>query len=389
VGLSLSTAAPGATRKVGKGKNYPTPCAAIQAAADGDTILIDAGNYPGDVCALGRSRLTLKSVGGRARIDAQGKISQGKAIWVIAGNDTTVEGIEFSGAAAEARNGAGIRLDGRNLTVRDCYFHHNENGILTGNNGGRVLVEFSEFADNGAGDGYSHNMYIGSIDSFTLRYSYSHRAVAGHLVKSRAAVNVVEYNRLTDETGTASYELDFPNGGLAYVVGNYLQQGANASNPNVLAYLMEGANPRVTGRSLYVVNNTFVNQGRYGLAVMVYERLTSTVVLRNNLIAGFVEPITSARVDAANNIAVRSVEQARFVDAAGYDFRLQANSPAVDAGRPVSDVNGVSLTAVSGFVTPHCRVERSVVGNSIDAGADEFGNRPSAPVCNGSGAAGH
>lgn len=381
VGLGLGLPLAAATLQVGKGKSYSTPCAAVQASGDGDTILIDAGNYPGDVCVMRRNRLTLKSVGGRVKIDAQGRVAQGKGIWVVGGDDTTIEGVEFSGAVAEDKNGAGIRLDGRNLTVRDCYFHHNENGILTSNNGGRVLVEFSEFADNGAGDGYSHNLYIGAIDSFTLRYSYSHRAKTGHLVKSRAAVNVVEYNRLTDETGSASYELDLPNGGLAYVVGNFFQKGPNASNPNVLAYLMEGAKPQVPGRSLYVVNNTFVSQGQSGLAVTVNERVQSTVVLRNNLLAGFAEPGTSGKVDAANNVVVRTLDQAGFVDVGRYDFRLRANSPAVDAGKPVGDVNGVSLRAAYRFAMPHCRVEREVVGKAIDVGADEFGNRPSKPVC--------
>ena len=44
--------------------------------------------------------------------------------------------------------------------------------------------------------------------------SYFHHAKSGHLLKSRAAKNLIFYNRLTDEIGgTASYELEFPNGG--------------------------------------------------------------------------------------------------------------------------------------------------------------------------------
>jgi hypothetical protein len=59
------------------------------------------------------------------------KTPGGKGIWVISGNDTVVENIEFSGAAVPDANGAGIRFEGVNLTVRNCYFHHNQNGILT------------------------------------------------------------------------------------------------------------------------------------------------------------------------------------------------------------------------------------------------------------------
>ena len=73
-----------ATLSVGPGKTYPAPCAAIAAASDGDTIEIDAaGTYDGDVCAIPKNRLTLKGVNGRAKIDAAGKNSGGKGIWVI------------------------------------------------------------------------------------------------------------------------------------------------------------------------------------------------------------------------------------------------------------------------------------------------------------------
>jgi hypothetical protein len=94
---------------------------------------------------------------------------------------------------------------------------HNENGILTGNQADTVLeIEDSEFGYNGANDGYSHNLYVGSIARLSVTGSYFHHAAIGHLLKSRAAINYVTYNRLTDEVdGTASYELELPNGGIA------------------------------------------------------------------------------------------------------------------------------------------------------------------------------
>src|SRR5689334_5848484 len=79
------------TLTVGPGKMYPAPCAAIAAAHDGDLIEIDAaGTYAGDVCALAKNGLTLRGVGGRAKIDATQKNYGGKGTWVISGNDTTV-----------------------------------------------------------------------------------------------------------------------------------------------------------------------------------------------------------------------------------------------------------------------------------------------------------
>ena len=79
------------------------------------------------------SKLTLRGIGqGRVKLPANGKHAGGKAIWVIAGNDVTVENIEFSGARVPDRNGAGIRPEGQNLTVRNCRFYDCEDGILGG-----------------------------------------------------------------------------------------------------------------------------------------------------------------------------------------------------------------------------------------------------------------
>ena len=157
------------------------------------------------------------------------------------GNDIVVENVEFSGARARTRNGSGIRFFGRNLTVRDSYFHDNEDGVLTWTApDSDILIERSVFAHNGAGDGQSHNIYIGNIRNFTLRFSHSHDSVRGHEVKSRARINHIEYNRLTDEDdGNSSYLVDLPEGGYAYVVGNVLEKGGHAENPNAIAFASE------------------------------------------------------------------------------------------------------------------------------------------------------
>ena len=164
----------GATLLVGPGRTNANPSDAAGAAQDGDVIEIDAGTYVGDVAIWWANNLTIRGVGGYAHLEANGQHAQGKAIWVIKGNNTTVENIEFSGATVADRNGAGIRQEGAGLTVRHCYFHDNENGILGG--AGDIVIEYSEFAKNGFGDGYSHNMYISNAASFTLRHSYSHHA---------------------------------------------------------------------------------------------------------------------------------------------------------------------------------------------------------------------
>lgn len=257
-----------ATLTVGSGKAYSTPCLAFAAAAAGDIIEIDAATtYLGDVCGIYPSNLVIRGVNGRPKIDANRKNAMGKGTWVIAGNDITVENVEMSGARVSAHNGAALRLEGTNFTLRSSFLHDNQNGVLSGaNTASDIVIENSEFGFNGYGDGYSHNVYIGNVRSLTFRYNYSHDANVGHDLKSRAQTSTIIHNRFsstppgqpnTTSSGQASYEIDLPNAGTAYVIGNVIQQPAANQNQTLLAYGEEGAsNP---GQDLYVINNTFLN----------------------------------------------------------------------------------------------------------------------------------
>ena len=133
-----------------------------------------------------------------------------KGIFTIYADNATIDNFELSGAAFDGgtgdgdSNGAGIRHQGMNLTVKNCYIHDNQDGILGAPltaGTGTVLIENTEFYNNGAGDGYTHNIYLGDYATATVEYSWSHHSVVGHLLKSRAYVNYVLYNRLSDEMG--------------------------------------------------------------------------------------------------------------------------------------------------------------------------------------------
>lgn len=218
LGSACSTVGAGYVLKVGPQEKLSSPSLAAKFAKDGNIIEIDAsGHYDGDVVVWEQNNLTIRGVNGRPHIRANGASAEGKAVWVVKGNNTTVENIEVSGAHVSDGNGAAIRQEGAGLTLRYCYFHHNENGILTGaNEKSDIVIEHSEFSDNGEGSGQTHNIYIGDVRSFTLKYSYSHHARVGHNVKSRAQRNYILYNRLMDGAdGNSSYIIDLPNGGLS------------------------------------------------------------------------------------------------------------------------------------------------------------------------------
>ncbi len=369
IAAGIALPAAGATLQVGPGQPFATPCAAIAAAHDGDTILIDAaGNYAGNVCAWSKNGLTLRGVNGRPHIDAAGANAQGKAIWVIAGNDTTIENVELSGCHVPDANGAGIRQEGTNLTVRGAYFHDNENGILAGANAASTItIEYSEFAHNGAGDGYSHNLYIGAVARLVFRGNWSHGAVVGHLLKSRAARNDILYNRLTGEAGgSESYEINLPNGGLSFVIGNLVEQPATTQNGAMLDYLSEGPGANSDQR-LFVVNNTFVNNRGSGTFLQVAG--TTPALARNNIFVGNGTISSQADTLLDHNVVGTA---ALFVDAANHDYRLLPTATAViDAGVAPGSGAGEALAPTSVYVHPTAFAPRPLAG-TIDVGAYEY-----------------
>jgi len=182
---------------VGAGRQFSTIAAAVAASHDGDTVQIQAGVYVNDFAII-TTKISLQGVGGMASLVATASPPNGKAILTV-GTDVTMDHLEFSGAAVPDANGAGIRYEGGNLTLTNCYFHDNENGIM-GNppaaGTGTVTVRNSEFAFNGNGTGLTHNLYIGDVASLTIDNSYFHDANVGHELKSRAEQTTVTNSRI-------------------------------------------------------------------------------------------------------------------------------------------------------------------------------------------------
>jgi hypothetical protein len=347
--------------RVGPGQELATPSAAAAVARDGDTVLIAAGTYAGDVATWTQDDLTLRGVGGRAHLRADGRDAQGKAIWVIAGDRTRVDRIELSGATVADRNGAGIRQEGTDLTVTRSWFHDNENGILTGADpDSDIVVRRSRFFRNGFGDGYSHNLYVGAVRSLTVTGSWLGDADTGHELKSRAARNTIVANRISDGDATASYSIDLPDGGLSLIAGNVVVQGPRSENSTLVSYGAEGLTH--PSRTLWVVNNTFVNRRTSGTFVAVADGTRARLV--NNLLVGPGD-LTSG---PARTRANRRVGTTGFVDAAAEDFRLTPSSPAVDRGVTVPR----RWRPRWEYAAPAGLVRRPVVGRT-DLGAHELG----------------
>jgi len=356
---------------------YKTPNELYKAnvVQNGDVIEIDGGTYLGDdvLANWDKDDLVIIGVDGRPHLKAEGKHIQGKGIWIISGNNIKVDNIEFSGATVPDNNGAGIRMEGLNAHIINCYFHHNEDGILTHNNSeGNLLVEYCEFAYNGYGDGFTHNIYVGKINSLTFRYNYSHHAIVGHNLKSRANNNFIYYNRIMDEVdGRSSRLVDLPNGGLSILMGNLFMQGNDTENGNFIGYGLEGV-INSGPNELYFINNTCVNKR---IAFNYFIRAHADVPymkIANNILSGDGAIIGGKQNELVNNIFEKVIDNNFFEDEVSYNYRLTNKSTAIDSGVVIDDVYGYSLTPSMSYKHKAGFEVRHNIDSRIDVGAYEY-----------------
>lgn len=332
--------------------------AALARAADGDEVRLVAGVHRGQAAVVLQRRLTLRGVGGRVVLEAAGAHAEGKALLVVRDGDVHVEDLEFRGTRVPDRNGAGIRHEKGRLRVSRCVFRDNEMGLLTANFADAELMvedcDFGDAPDNEAS--LSHLLYVGAIARLSVTGSRFSGGNRGHLLKSRARENHVRFNQLVDgASGRASYELEFPNGGLAFVVGNVLGQAPDTGNPVLLAFGAEGERDRRNPRehALHVVHNTFLNFARRpAVFVRVAEdRLAGPVEQRlaNNLFLGLGVPeLALGDLAQGNVLAALST----LPEAATGDYRLRPDSLLRGRGVEPGSARGVDLRPLAAFTPP-------------------------------------
>ncbi|MDB5951960.1 MAG: hypothetical protein JWR65_3815 [Massilia sp.] len=212
----------------------------------------------------------------------------------------------------------------------------------------------------------------------TFTCNYFNDANVGHNLKSLAMTNMIAYNRFSSTSqgtvgstasGQPSYEIDLPNAGSSYVIGNVIEQPSPNQDPGMLAYGEEGAtNP---GKDLYVINNTFLNDdSSRGTFVLVGDSVTTAVRLQNNIFAGIGQ--MSNQVSAVDKTNYRSVAPG-FVNRAAYDLRPTPNALLINAGSLLGKpASGVSLQPGAVYRHRASGTTRLNQG-AIDIGAYEAG----------------
>lgn len=273
------------TLEAGPGKQFSAPSAAIAAAQDGDKIAISPGQYF-DCAVVKANKVTIEGMGAPEQVVMTDKTCEGKALLVTRGNDITVRNLTLQRARVPDENGAGIRAEGRNLTIERVRFINNQNGILSGIGGGSMIIRDSLFEKNGfCGGACSHGVYIAGVDLLRIERTRFFDTKRAHHIKSRAPRTEVLNCDIEDgPEGTASYEIEIPNGGSLVARGNNIEKGPKAEN-HTAAIMIGSEGVTQPTPEIVIENNTFRNDGTYPTAFV--DNLTATEAqLIGNKISG-------------------------------------------------------------------------------------------------------
>jgi hypothetical protein len=184
---------------------------------------------------------------------------EGKAALVIRGNDVTIEAIRCSEMHVPDRNGACIRAEGRNLTLRNVHFHDCDTGLLSGDQPGTIEIHDSRF-ENMAGRAFAHGIYVGGGALKVYRSSFVGTQNAGHQFKSRAALNLIEDSTIASLGAHDSRQLDIPHGGILVIRRSVIQKGARSENAELIGYGLEG--PRYRENAFTIEDSIIVYDER-------------------------------------------------------------------------------------------------------------------------------
>lgn len=285
--ISVLPPARAATLLVGPGQRYAAPSAAAAAAQPGDRIDIAPGRYRD--CAIWRTPdITIAAQPG-GPVEIEGPVCSGKALFVTAAPRITVIGVTFRGAVAPDGNGAGIRAEGGDLTIRRSRFIDNQNGILAASLPTATLrVEESEFVGNGALiRKCAHGIYANRLALVAIRNSRFTDTRICHHIKSRALRTEIVGSRIIDgETTSSSYLVDIPNGGDLLLAGNTMHKGPLSDNAGTAVAIGAEGVKNPTNR-LEIRDNHFVNLMTTP-TVFVRNRTDTPAILRGNRLEGAV-----------------------------------------------------------------------------------------------------
>jgi hypothetical protein len=234
------------------GQGFATLQAAVDSVRLGTaTILIAPGTYRECAVQAGGHITFQAAEPGTAIFD--GVPCEDKAVLVLRGQGSVVDGIVFRGLRVSDGNGAGIRTEMGDLTVTNSMFLDSQEGILGGEpTGQKIVIDHTTFSGLGQCDeapNCSHSIYLANKGSVSVTHSRFERGTGGHYVKLRVPNVSITDNSFDDTAGKkTNYMIDLSEGGTGLIARNAFVQGTAKENRSALIVIAaEAKTYRSTG----------------------------------------------------------------------------------------------------------------------------------------------
>jgi len=393
------------------------PWRTIQKAANtlvaGDTVYVKAGTYqerviPQNSGTAGNYIMYAAYPGHTVTIDGASIIvpEWGGLFDIAAKSYIRVSGLRMMNAGPNLHN-PGILVDGSShIIIENNYVYHTSDsgiGVWSSDN---VIVDHNE-VELACYNGYNEGISVGGTDTFEIKNNNVHHSQKeGITAKDGSSNGKVFHNHVhhTDAVGIYvdawdkyTYNIEVFENVVHDIAANGFalasEQGGLLENIKVynnVAYNNKWCGVHLhaccTGnhpvRAVKIINNTFYDNGwdPWGGGILVENTDVQNVVIRNNICSQNLsfQIAVDANVPAGNVTTDHNLIDGyrgdegeiygsdyvegdpMFVNAAGADFHLQENSPAIDQGSP-ADAPGDDF---EGHARPY--------GAGYDIGADEF-----------------
>ncbi|MGK2287003.1 hypothetical protein [Pedomonas sp. V897] len=240
---------------VGPGETYVSLADAARAARPGTTVRLTPGIYR--ECAVWTAHhLTIQAEPNTARVE--GPLCEGRAQFILRGNDITIDGVDFAGARGTDATAAAVRIEGRSATVRRATFRANSRGVLAVPRAGSIVrIENTSFEGGAPGPA---PVQVEALGIARLSIDAAHFLAPQGGVAVRSAARTTEITSSTIEDGSAASRLLVEIAGANAVVrGNRFRKTMARPGAATTAIILTTPRDAQPGQQVFIVNNSIRN----------------------------------------------------------------------------------------------------------------------------------